>query len=62
MAIAMTGNDPGTLTFLFTAADVAALPRGLPSGDVNYELDNGKLIVMPPPGNLHGGLPKPDRV
>ena len=39
---------------LLTAADLAALPTSLPSGDVRYELDDGKLIVMPPPGDIHG--------
>lgn len=41
---------------LFTIADVAALPDELPSGPVLYELDNGRLITMPPPGDLHGGV------
>lgn len=54
MSIAMTAGDPATLKFLFTAADVAALPSNLPSGDVKYELNNGNLIVMPPPGDIHG--------
>ena len=39
---------------LLTAADVAALPDRLPSGPVKYELHNGKLIVMAPPGDIHG--------
>jgi len=39
---------------LLTAADLAALPTCLPSGDVRYELDDGELIVMPPPGDIHG--------
>ena len=39
---------------LLTAADLAALPTSLPSGDVRYELDDGELIVMPPPGDIHG--------
>ena len=39
---------------LFTAADLAEMPRELPSGPVRYELDNGRLIVMSPPGHLHG--------
>ena len=39
-----------------TCADVAALPESLPSGDVRYELDNGELIVMPPPGDMHGAI------
>ena len=39
---------------LLTVADLAALPTSLPSGDVRYELDDGRLIVMPPPGDIHG--------
>lgn len=39
---------------LFTAADVAVMPRNLPSGDVRYELHDGRLITMPPPGARHG--------
>lgn len=39
---------------LLTIADVAALPTSLPSGDVSYELDDGRLIVMAPPGGMHG--------
>src|SRR5947209_3212143 len=41
---------------LFTAADVAVLPSDVPSGGVRWELDNGRLISMPPPGNLHGAV------
>lgn len=41
---------------LLTAADVAALPKSLPSGDVRYELDDGRLIVMPPPGDIHSAV------
>lgn len=39
---------------LLTVADVAALPSSLPTGDVRYELDNGELVVMAPPGEIHG--------
>lgn len=39
---------------LLTAADVAALPTSLPSGDVRYELDDGRLVILPPPGDIHG--------
>jgi Uma2 family endonuclease len=39
---------------LLTAADVAVLPRTLPSGDVGYELHDGRLVVMAPPGEGHG--------
>jgi Uma2 family endonuclease len=41
-------------TRLFTAADLDALPTDLPSGIADYELDNGRLIVMSPPGRIHG--------
>jgi Uma2 family endonuclease len=41
---------------LFTIADVAELPSELPSGAVLYELDNGRLITMPPPGYVHGNV------
>jgi Uma2 family endonuclease len=37
-----------------TIADVAAFPRTLPSGDVDYELDDGRLVIMAPPGDMHG--------
>ena len=38
---------------LLTAADVAMLPRSLRSGDVTYELHDGRLVVMAPPGDRH---------
>src|SRR5438874_944413 len=41
-------------TRLFTVADLEALPSELPTGPILYELDNGRLIAMPPPGDLHG--------
>jgi len=44
---------PHSAPRLFTAADLAAMPTSLPSGDVRYELDDGVLIVMPPPGDIH---------
>jgi Uma2 family endonuclease len=37
-----------------TAADLAVFPAELPSGTVCYELDNGRLVIMAPPGDLHG--------
>ena len=39
---------------LFTAADLSVMPTDLPSGIADYELDKGRLIVMSPPGRLHG--------
>jgi Uma2 family endonuclease len=41
---------------LFTAADLAAMPEHLPSGDVSYQLHHGRLVVMVPPGAVHGNL------
>jgi Uma2 family endonuclease len=41
---------------LLTVADLAALPSELPSGPVHYELDNGRLIIRPPPGDIHGAV------
>ena len=38
---------------LLTVADLASFPRTLPSGDVLYELDDGKLVIMAPPGDSH---------
>jgi Uma2 family endonuclease len=36
-----------------TIADLAALPSELPTGPVLYELDNGRLVIMPPGGDIH---------
>jgi Uma2 family endonuclease len=41
---------------LLTIADVLALPTELPSGPVDYELNNGCLVPMSPPGRRHGEL------
>src|SRR5215213_1527467 len=42
---------------LFTAADLELLPTELPSGPIDYELDNGRLVfIMVPPGDLHGAV------
>ncbi len=38
---------------LLPAADLAELPSELPSGPVHYELDDGVLISMTPPGFEH---------
>lgn len=40
--------------YLLTAADLARLPSDLPGGTVKYELYDGELIVMAPPGDVHG--------
>jgi len=39
---------------LYTAADLASLPSELATGPVLYELDNGRLLTMSPPGFDHG--------
>ena len=36
---------------LFTVADLAVFPTTLPTGDVRYELFDGVLVTMPPPGD-----------
>jgi Uma2 family endonuclease len=41
---------------LFTVADLEALPTELPSGPIDYELDNGRLVFMVPPGDIHGAV------
>ncbi|MEX2560450.1 MAG: Uma2 family endonuclease [Pirellulales bacterium] len=41
---------------LLTCADLAALPAALPSGPVDFELNNGRLVIMTPPGDLHGAV------
>jgi Uma2 family endonuclease len=41
---------------LYTEADLAAMPSELPSGPVRYELDNGRLISMAPPGDEHAAV------
>lgn len=39
---------------LLTAADLAKMPTDLPGGTVKYELNDGVLVVMAPPGDIHG--------
>jgi Uma2 family endonuclease len=41
---------------LLTAADLAAMPDELPSGPVKYELEDGRLVIMPLPGGIHGAV------
>ena len=41
---------------LFTAADLAAMPDELPSGPVNFELEDGSFVPMSPTGRRHGNL------
>lgn len=59
MALAPTTNAaaawaPGAR--LLTVADMAAMPTELPSGPIDYELDNGRLVLMSPTSRLHGEI------
>jgi Uma2 family endonuclease len=46
----------GNFERLFTVADLEYLPTELPSGPIDYELDNGRLIFVVPPGDTHGAI------
>lgn len=54
--IVATRPPPEGPVRLLNAADLAALPAELPSGPVLYELDSGRLVIMPPPGYIHGAV------
>jgi len=41
---------------LYTAADLAMMPSEVPSGTMLYELDNGRLISLPPHDDAHGAV------
>ena len=56
MAIAEETYTPPQNGRLLTAADLAALPSTLPSGSVDYALVQGRLYVMSPTGDRHGGI------
>jgi Uma2 family endonuclease len=56
MSMTLLNTSPpltGTIPRLLTAADLAVLPSDLPSGPVRWELDNGRLVAMAPPGYIH---------
>jgi Uma2 family endonuclease len=48
-----SGFPPPAVEAILTAADVARLPRTLVTTDVDYELHDGRLVVMAPPGANH---------
>ena len=52
----VTNLDHGYDVKLLTAADLAVFPSHLPSGAVRYELHRGVLVIMAPPGNIHGAF------
>ena len=39
---------------LLSAADLDMFPDQLPSGPIKYELHHGRLMIMAPPGDIHG--------
>jgi len=45
--------EPG-MRPLLKITDVDSLPREIGGCDVDYELDNGRLIIVVPPGDSHG--------
>ncbi len=56
MAGVLTSTDFPACGRLLTVADLALFPTRLPSGDVDYELDHGRLVIMAPPGGTHGSF------
>jgi Uma2 family endonuclease len=60
--MAMVASEPLLQPFevcdrLFTVADLEFMPTDLPSGPIDYELDNGRLVfIMVPPGDVHGAI------
>lgn len=55
---ALSSAPPGTNLSprLLTVADLAVLPSELPSGPVLYELDNGRLVLLPAHTDTHGAV------
>ena len=60
MAIASADSSaqfqPAPVARYFTAADLAAMPDQLPSGPVDFELHQGRLVPMSPTGWFHAML------
>jgi len=56
MATSIDVPTTAPVTRLLTAADLAMFPTDLPSGQVDYELINGRLMMMVPPGDIHGSI------
>lgn len=49
-------SAPAPVPRLLTAADLAVLPDELPTGRVKYELQDGRLAILPPPGDIHAAV------
>lgn len=43
----------------YTEADLAAMPSELPTGTILYELHRGRIVTMPPLGDLPRGGQNP---
>jgi Uma2 family endonuclease len=43
-------------THFYTEADLAVMPSQLPSGPILCELHRGRIVTMPPPGDIHGAV------
>ncbi|MBX9788048.1 MAG: Uma2 family endonuclease [Pirellulales bacterium] len=56
MATTVDDITGASLTRWLTAADLAFFPSNLPSGQVDYELLDGRLVMMVPPGDIHAGI------
>jgi Uma2 family endonuclease len=56
MGTAVARVTPPRGQHLLTAADLALLPSELASGTVRYELHHGRLLITPPPGDIHGAV------
>lgn len=56
MTTAARITKPRSSERLLTAADLELLPEEFPSGPAIYELENGRLIIMAPPGDIHGAV------
>ena len=56
MVILTSSVKPSTTNRLLTIADVAVFPDSLPTGDVDYELFEGELVIIAPPDYVHATL------
>lgn len=54
--IVTTHESTESTNKVLTAADLSVLPAELPSGPAIYELENGRLVIMSPPGYAHGAV------
>jgi Uma2 family endonuclease len=53
-SVGLQTSKKSTNERLLIAADLPYFPEKLSCGTVRYELDKGRLIIMAPPGDIHG--------